>query len=255
MEIMKDTSYYKIFLSFLKQIKAYTTYLIKKFFKPNHINLDGVVLTINSIVTDDVRDAMYRNRYESTEIICLQNILESNDIVMELGSGLGFVSTFCAKRLGSSKIFTYEANPILIPQIEQTYKANGVQPSLKQAVLDIKDGERDFYIHSDLRSSSLFTRTGGQKTIQVEAIDVNKEISQIKPTLLIIDIEGGEIALVPSINFSTTGICIQKIIIELHERITGQTAKDALRHYFTIHNFSVNPKFSQNEVFYLERIQ
>ncbi len=36
---------------------------------------------------------------------------------MELGAGLGFLSTYCAKIMGSDNVVTYEANPALEPYI------------------------------------------------------------------------------------------------------------------------------------------
>jgi hypothetical protein len=53
----------------------------------------------------------------------------------------------------------------------------------------------------------------------------NEEVRSVKPSLLIIDIEGGEMELVPHMDL--TGI--RAIVIELHERVTGPEGAQTVR--------------------------
>src|SRR5207237_906870 len=56
-----------------------------------------------------------RGRYEQDECRLIEQVLSPADVVLEVGAGLGLVSAYCAKRLGSSRVFAYEANPDLEP--------------------------------------------------------------------------------------------------------------------------------------------
>jgi len=53
----------------------------------------------------------------------------------------------------------------------------------------------------------------------------NEEVRSVKPSLLVIDIEGGELELVPHMDL--TGI--RAIVIELHERVTGPEGPQTVR--------------------------
>jgi tRNA G37 N-methylase Trm5 len=70
--------------------------------------------------------------YENEEIDIIKNTLEKDDVVLESGAGIGFLSTFIALQNGSENVFAYEANENLFKGIEEVYKLNGVSPSLKK---------------------------------------------------------------------------------------------------------------------------
>ena len=254
MEIRRDTTAYTIVRQCVRELKVYAKYQRKKRKRPDRIKCYGVTLELDRSDSESVRDALYRKRYESTEVICLKQALEPHDVVMEIGAGLGFISTFCAKKAGSEKVFAFEANPELIPRIQQTYARNNVSPTLQQAVLDSHDGVRTFHIYSDFRSSSLLERKGPSKVVDVPALDVNRELARIQPTFLIVDVEGNEVDLLPAIDFFHAGASVRKILIELHENVTGKAAKNSLRHYLTEQGFSVNANVSHEEVIFLEKL-
>jgi len=77
-----------------------------------------------------VEKALSRGRAQRDELQLLGTLLVPDDTVLDLGAGLGLVSAYCAKRIGSERVFAYEADPDLEPCIRETYQLNDVEPSL-----------------------------------------------------------------------------------------------------------------------------
>ncbi len=205
------------------RLKRYPKLWWRTWRQPDRITYHGVKLDLGYHVTPEIRRDIYAERYERGEARWLMWELEPSDIVMEIGAGMGFVSTLCALRLGSERVFAYEANPALIPVAEATYKLNDVQPTLINGILGSEDGSVEFYVEEDFVASSVHRRSEEATAVSVPKIDVKREIEKIKPTFMVVDVEGAEYDLVPLIDWSE----IQKVIIDLHPHVIGEakTAK------------------------------
>lgn len=155
------------------------------------------------------------------------SVLAPEDVVMELGGGIGMLSTACALRIGSERVFAFEANPALAPLIEENYRLNGVAPEMNLCLLGAEPGVRDFHVSSDFSDSSLFRDTTSRyaRTVRVPVRPINAELARIRPTLLIVDIEGAEVELLPMADLAR----VRKLIVELHPGCTGAWRANALR--------------------------
>lgn len=60
--------------------------------------------------------------------------LDADDVVMDVGTGIGLVATLCAQRIGSERVYTYEANPALERPIRETFELNRVSPHLEMCM-------------------------------------------------------------------------------------------------------------------------
>jgi hypothetical protein len=121
-------------------LKRQILYRYHSFVKTEIINIKGIKLQIDPYMSEPVQKVIYHGDYEKQEFRILQSQLNQNDVVMEVGTGLGLLSSFCAKKIGSKKVFSYEANPELEPYIRKTYQiipilfnlatvgANGIRP-------------------------------------------------------------------------------------------------------------------------------
>ena len=131
---------------------------------------------------------------------------------MEIGAGLGFCLRIVPKLVGSENTYAFEANIKLEPVIRDTYQLNGVSPLLGMRVLSHQAGVRTFYLDENLLVSSLTSACHRAGAMKVPAKPINAGIARIRPSMLIIDIEGGEFELFPEIDLLT----IQKIVMKLH---------------------------------------
>jgi FkbM family methyltransferase len=197
--------------------------------KPAQTRLHGVLLDTGPEVPAATRRLIYSGGYESGEARTVIGHLAPEDVVVELGAGNGFLSTLCALRIGSERVFTYEANPDLLPVIERTHAANGVRPTVTWAFLGEGEGQGEFHVAPNYLSSSLGGHLDEARPVSVPRLDVRSEFARRRPTFVIMDIEGGELDLVPRIDWSP----IAKLAIELHPRILGEsgmrTVLEALR--------------------------
>ena len=187
--------------------------------------LHGINVYIDSnAITPTIRRQILSRSYEGAEFRAVKEFITKDDVVMELGAGLGVVSIICAKIASGSNVHSYEANPDLEKIIQENYMLNHVQPNLKIALLGRGAGVLPFYVSDEFWSSSLIEITGA-KRIDVAQLDLNSEIRRIKPTCLVIDIEGGEADIIDQIDPGT----ISKLIMEWHPHVLGEDAIAKMR--------------------------
>ncbi len=222
------------------RLKRYPKLWWRRLTKPDRITYHGVKLELGDHVTPEIRRDIYAERYERGEARWLMWELEPDDVVMEIGSGMGFISTLCALRLGSERVFTYEANPTLIPVVEATYRLNDVEPQLANAVLGEGDGSVEFFVEDDFVASSVHRRSDDAKAVSVPKLDINKEIARVEPTFMVVDIEGAEHELVPLVDWKP----IQKVIIDLHPHVIGDEKTDAVLAVLTDSGFEIDTGIS-----------
>lgn len=176
--------------------------------------------------------ALYKRSYEREEFSLVRKHLNPEDRVLEVGAGIGVISTLCASICGSSSVISYEANPALERVIRRNYEINAVTPNLKMKALAHEAGEITFYFHHNFYSSSLMPRENGvAATVQCDAI--NEVITNHQCTALIMDVEGAEIDLLPVADL--TGV--SKIIVELHPHIVGDMATVTLLQHMETRGF------------------
>jgi len=182
------------------------------------VEIMGIRLRVGPHMSAPILQEILRwGSYETAEIGMLERHLRSDDIVMELGTGIGFVSSYCARRIGSDRVFTFEANPALESHAYETYALNDVWPRLEIALLGKAPGERTFYVEESFWASSTIRRSTRAIPIIVPVRSVNEEIERTCPTFLVMDIEGGEDELLPILRFHT----VRKMILELHPNVIG----------------------------------
>lgn len=212
------------------------------------IEMAGVRIDASG-VDPAVFEAMRAGTYEAGELRALATALRPDDVVMELGTGIGLLSTFCAQRVGSRRVHTFEANPELEPRIRATFRLNEVAPTLEMCLLGERPGEAEFFVHEAFWASTALDRAGAARRIRVPVRSLNEAMARIRPTLLVMDIEGGEGDLLRFIDL--TGV--DRIVGEFHERMLGREAADAMIGELYRQGFAIIRRDSEWEICSLER--
>lgn len=189
------------------------------------VTLDGITMRIDERLSDHNVLKLVSGRHTKHERDLLAQVLESDDVVMELGGGIGMVAIACAKKVGSERVFSYEANPELESLMRDNYALNRVEPRLKMCMLGAAAGSRTFHIARRFSRSSVFDTDPESRPVEVPVEPFNAEIRRIQPTVLVVDIQGGEAELVSYADLST----VKKLLIEIHSDIIGLTRAHALR--------------------------
>lgn len=182
--------------------------------------LDGIEIEIGPHLSSRVLFEMRIGRYERRERRAIIPALRDDDVVLELGVGIGLVSMLCVRRLGEGRVFGFEANPRLAPHLEANFARNDLYPHVTFAVLGEHAGERTFHIEPSFFGSSLHRRSSGAETISVPMKSFRDVCEERAPTVLVADIEGGEVELLA--HAALDGIRL--VVMELHPHIVGVDA-------------------------------
>lgn len=191
----------------------------------------GILIPIfNQLYSDNIIQSIRSGTYESYEACELDSLIQSGEVILEIGAGCGFISSYCAKNPNTQAVFCIEANPALIPVIRFTHKINDIHAVLFHEILSPEEGESDFYLHEQFWASGTH---GIGKKIKVKTTLFQKRLDEIRPTMLIIDIEGGEESLFENVDL--TGV--NKIMLEIHPLIIGRKGVKKLFDLLSAQNF------------------
>jgi FkbM family methyltransferase len=223
---------------------------IKKWFnkitKPQIVDIQGIKVKIPEIASDVIRDAIYAGFYEVDELELLSNRLSQDDVVMEIGTGLGLLSAYCAKQIGNDQVFTFEANPALKRAIQDNYALNQVAPQLELCLVGDRSNFSNFYVGQNFWSSSIYNKAQGAKPITVPVVSFNEKVREIDPTFLLLDIEGGEYELVKYADFYK----ITKLMIEVHSWLLTPEQIQFVKDRLTQEGFYLVESASPNELYF-----
>lgn len=195
-----------------------------------------------------VRGALRENRYELKETQAALRIVRRDDVVLELGGGLGYMSTLVAARCKVREVHVFEANPQLIEYMTSVHAANGIEnATIHHALLAEKAGDPvPFYVRENFLASSLDKDAMGGVIAQeqVEVRGVQDTLDQIKPSVLICDIEGAEAHVLPAGDFQG----LRAAIIETHPQWIGQKGVQAVFDTMQAAGLTYFPKASDGKV-------
>lgn len=183
------------------------------------LKTQGVKVPLNpAIITTKIERAIRKDRYELDEVTGTPKFVEKDDRVIELGSGIGFISTFLATQLGVENILCVEADPNLCDFIRTVHELNGVGGVEVHNCVGLNDagteGSIKFYVRNPFWSSSLDEEDSYESVIDVPSVKLSRLIKDFNANTLIVDIEGGEKVLFQPTDLSG----IEKVFLEVHTR-------------------------------------
>lgn len=162
-------------------------------------------------------------QYEGQEIAGALHVVGADDTVLEIGAGIGLVGAVIAANRGPVRVQSYEANPELIPEIEALYAENGLDDriSVRNQVLISAPDRPDtvpFFLRNSYLGSSL-TDPGDRTRARVEVgtADFAATCAELNPTVLVMDIEGGELDLLRHADLTP----FRAIVLEFHPKAYG----------------------------------
>jgi len=162
-------------------------------------------------------------QYEGPEIAGALAVVGEADTVLEIGAGLGIVGGVVALNRSPRRILSFEANPELIGTIRALHDANGLTGviAVENAIL-VSAPDRPvsvpFHLHKSYLGSSL-SDPGRKlrKTVDVATRDFASVCCGLAPTVLVMDIEGGELDLLRHADLTR----FRAVVIEFHPGVYG----------------------------------
>jgi FkbM family methyltransferase len=201
--------------------------------------LNGVKLNLDhAAISSKLREKIAAGFYEKQEADCIRKAAQQGDRLLEVGAGIGYISTLASLSGNFESITIVEANPDLIPVIEQTHELNSVQARLINGAAVgeevIGDSKIPFYIRNDFWASSMSPRPPGySKQVEIPKISIQDLIDEVRPTFFVCDIEGGELGLIPNLYFKG----VKKVMIELHQNVIGRKGMKIIFDAMSAQNF------------------
>jgi len=186
--------------------------------------------------------AIQAGEYEAKEAHSVVRILRPGDRIIELGSGLGVITSIMAQTSDVS-IWSFDANPNLITLARRVADANGVKNAIfEHRLLTAGPPSRyTFFIRKDFWMSSLLEQQGPYESrISIESSNLDEFIEKNSANVLVMDIEGAEYGLLSSARLNG----IDRVFLELHDHLYGLSGIRCIFTSMDSLGFSYDPRGS-----------
>ena len=160
--------------------------------------LNGVRLMVpDAMLNPRIAAKLQSGDYEGQEAHAVQQRLRAGQRVLELGSGLGYISALAAGITGAGNVITVEANPTMLPVIRGNLARNGFDEVevIHGAVTGMEEAVAE--VHFEQKSSFWAARLADEGSdpaavVVVPMLRLNDLLARYRPHVVIMDIEGAE---------------------------------------------------------------
>lgn len=235
----------------LHDLGRHAKYFARRVRHPSIVRLGTVRVPLGATKElENVRRRVYRDLYERAERNAVSAIVRPDDVVLELGSGVGIVSAHIASCLTDpSRLVTYEANRNLEASIIAVAQANGLTYRPRIAVLGPCDGEAVFYVKDGQFESSSIIDRGDSRPVTVPMHSFDRVLDELRPTVIVADVEGAETELLSRI----FPVGVRALLFEAHPHIVGNSSVSDLVRKVLSQGFSLVLDASSDRVLAFER--
>ena len=144
-----------------------------------------------------IEDKIRRGHYEKKEAEAARKRLREGMKVLEIGAGLGFVTSICAQIAGAENVVSVEADPKMLDPIRGNLARNGHgDVTLIHGAVVPGEYQDDTVM---FRPGTLFwggslpqVPTSADRLVDVPALQLTTLLKQVRPKFVMMDIEGAE---------------------------------------------------------------
>jgi len=207
------------------------------------LNVHGISVPIRpDEVSPVIWDALTNQSYEAKEARAVGNAVKPGDRVLELGSGLGIITSVIAS-ITEVQVWAFEANPATAALAKRVIDANNLSNVvLAQGILTAGSPRQfTFYVRRDLWMSSMDKDQGPfEYRIELSSSNIDEFIKLHAINVLIMDIEGAELDLLQNADLSG----IDRIFLELHDHLYGISGIRNITSSLAAKGFGYDPRGS-----------
>ncbi|MBE0454439.1 FkbM family methyltransferase [Roseovarius autotrophicus] len=160
--------------------------------------IDGLRLEVpEALLNDRIRAKLCSGEYEAHEAQAAAMRLKPGHRVLELGAGIGYVASVCARIVGPENVTTVEANPALLPVIRANLAHNGfgAVTLVHGAVGGMAGGDAPlaFDAARSFWAARIVEEGASPETlVEVPHLGLGALMARMRPHVVIMDIEGAE---------------------------------------------------------------
>lgn len=170
-------------------------------------------------VSPTIWRALASGSYEAKEARWIFKAIKRDDRVLELGTGLGVITSLMAK-IPDVRVWSFEANPLTAALAQRVIEANELRNVvLSQGILAAGEPRTfKFYVRKDLWMSSMDRDQGPyEEEILLRSTSIDDFIVEQNINVLVMDIEGAERDLVQGATLPG----VERVFLELHDHLYG----------------------------------
>lgn len=186
----------------------------------NELRVHGVRVPIRrQEVSDEIWQALQSGVYEANEALRARRAIRPGDRILELGSGLGIVTSIIAA-INGVRIWSFEADPTTVRLARRVVEANcDGNVVLANGILAAGPSRTvSFFQREDFWMSSIYELQGPyERVVEIETRDLDTFIRQHRINALVMDIEGAELELVQHADLPG----VERVFLELHDHLYG----------------------------------
>ncbi|MFK4822615.1 FkbM family methyltransferase [Ochrobactrum quorumnocens] len=207
------------------------------------LKIHGINVPISADeVSPVIWQALTSGNYEAKEANSIFKAVKPGDRVLELGSGLGIITSIIAK-IENVFVWGFEANPSTAALAHRVIEANKLDNVvLSQGILTANEPcSIRFYVRRDFWMSSMDENQGPyERSIDLPSSNIDQLIALLGINVIVMDIEGAELDLLK--NASLTGV--ERIALELHDHLYGLAGIRDITYALATRGFAYDPRGS-----------
>jgi FkbM family methyltransferase len=192
-------------------------------------------------------------RFEAEESAKVGEIIRADDRVLEIGAGIGFMSTLLSRQRRVSSVIAVEANPHLIDYMARVHVLNGVTKvrRLNAVLTNAPVASRTFYLRRDFWMGSLLSGPNSYlDTVSVPTANFDALLRDEAISLIVCDVEGAEAFIFEDVALDG----VDRIFVELHDHVTGLSGVGTLFRTLAAKGFVYDPRHSAGSVILFQRL-
>ncbi len=218
------------------------------------LELSGVAIPYDpAVITPAIRQAILGGRFEAEEASEIPNIVRPGDRVLEIGAGIGFISTLLSRQRRVSRIVAVEANPHLLDYMVRLHLCNRVRKVRRINAVLTNDpaATATFYLRQDFWMGSLAAAPNPYVgTVEVPTMNFDRLLREEGIDLIVCDVEGAEAFLFEEADLAG----VDRVFLELHDHVTGLSGVRRLFAALGGHGFVYDPRHSRGSVVLFQRL-
>ncbi|WP_424944807.1 FkbM family methyltransferase [Aliiroseovarius crassostreae] len=220
--------------------------------------MSGLTLEVpEPLLTSQISTGLKEGKYEWGELRALKNVLRPEDRLLDIGSAIGFIACQACLIIEPEQLTCVEANPELIPVLEGNLARNGFIDARVCHGAVVEDTFAQDELSFQLNKSYLGSRIDGvgkpvanRRTVTVPALRLADLLVAFEPTVVMMDVEGVEVALTQHLWPGRTRV----VIMEIHPQYYGLNQVDELFAGMARNGFAYQPYGSRGAVVVFQRI-
>lgn len=218
--------------------------------------IDGIKLRVpGHALNDELRRALETGHYEWNESAAIRQHARAGDTVLDIGAGAGYVSALAARAVGGENVVAVEASPVMLDVLRQNLDTNGARDTRLihgAVVADKHAGDTvSFFVRAAFWASTIADENAPRdKLTEVPALRLTALLDELRPSVVIMDVEGGELELCQQ----DWPDCVRLVVMEIHTKLYPPSGVKAIFDGMARNNMTYMPWGTRGEVVVFQRV-